>query len=304
MIINCPLCKSNKFKIIYKSTLRKKDSDLDIIRENLKNSLGDYTKHSQIVKCKNCSLIYVNPRENINNFLSEYKNVVDHEYNETEKFRKVLLNNHLKELEKLKKRGDILDIGCFTGIFLELAKNSGWIAYGIEPSTWATKIAQKKGIKIIGKTIETTKLPKSKYDVITLFDVIEHLSDPNSSLQQLYYALKDDGIIVIGTPNIESFISKILGSTHNPHLIRMHLVLFGKKTIQKILENNEFKIINFSTYGRIIPLYYFFKVLSISFPFTKYVYTTIMKNKILSNFSINLNLHDEFLIIAKKANFS
>ena len=81
----------------------------------------------------------------------------------------------------------------------------------------------------------------------------------------------------------------------------MHL-FFGKNSIKNLLEKNRFGIINFSSYGRIIPLYYLFNVLSVSFPFLRIVSTLIMKNKILSGSSINLNLHDEMLVIAKKAN--
>lgn len=300
MLINCPFCNSKKYKIVYKSTLRKSDSNRDVIRENLKNTLGDYTKHGQIVSCLNCNLYYVNPKEDLK-FFKEYENVIDPDYLETEKFRKLLSSNHLNIIEKFKKEGKILDVGCFAGFFLELAKEKKWDTFGIEPSKWAKKIAEKKGVRIIGKTLENSKLPDGEFDVITLWDVIEHLPNPNQALKKIYSILKNNGIIAIGTPNIESVTARILRS-RNHHLIRMHVVLYGKKSIKKLLKKNGFEIIRFASYGRTYPLIYILNRLAVSFPFLKTVNTLISKNKTLANISINMNLHDEMLIIAKKSN--
>jgi 2-polyprenyl-3-methyl-5-hydroxy-6-metoxy-1,4-benzoquinol methylase len=298
-IINCPLCNGGKYKILYSSTLTAKDHNFEELKNNLKNTMDNYKKHGRIVRCLKCNLVYVNPTENLKNFLNAYKQVVDPEYLATEKYRKILMYKHLNIIKMFKRRGTLLDIGCFTGSFPEIVQKEGFLPYGIEPSRWAVRIAKARKIKIIGENLEDTLLPFEKFDVISLWDVIEHLPNPNKIIKKLKKTLKEDGILAIGTPNIESLIAKIFKGKH-PYLIRMHIVLFGPKTIKRLLENNGFSIIYLGSYGRTYPLYYYLDRLSISFSFLKKVSQWIREYKTISNFPVTINLRDEMLIIAKK----
>ena len=296
--IPCPVCTSNEYKILYKSTLKKKDFSQEVIIKDFKNSLSDFTKHGQIVKCKKCDLVYVNPVENISSYLSGYRDVVDDEYLCMENFRKLLSLKHLKKLERYKKGKELLDVGCFAGFFLELARAHKWNTFGIEPSSWASSFAKKRGTKVLGKTIEKTPLPNNYFDVITLWDVIEHLSNPKRDIAKLSKSLKRGGIIAIGTPDVESLMFKILRG-HHPYFIRMHLVLFSQKTLKKLLEQNGFKIIDIYTYGRPYPLCYYLERLETKFSIFKYL-RFLKKNKFINEIPITLNLGDEFTILAKK----
>jgi 2-polyprenyl-3-methyl-5-hydroxy-6-metoxy-1,4-benzoquinol methylase len=253
--VSCPLCGKNEYKVLFPSTLTTQDFDLKLVTSGLKNTLDDYRKHSRIVKCRSCGLVYTNPMEDFPYLLQGYEGVVDREYLETEKFRKILSKQHLENIEEFTTKGKILDIGCFTGYFLELAKERGWDTYGIEPSHWAGKIAQKRNIKIIAEDIESSLLSKNFFDVITMWDVIEHLPNPIKTLQKCHKYLKKDGILAVGTPNIESFIAKVLRS-NNPHLVRMHLILYSPKTLTKILEQTGFKSVRTYSYGRTFPVSY------------------------------------------------
>ena len=188
---------------------------------------------------------------------------------------------------------------CFVGFFLELAKERGWKTAGIEPSRWAKKIAEKKGIKIIGNNIEKTKIPANTFDVITLWDVIEHLSDPQKVVKIIHKSLKKDGIVAIGTPNIDSIFAKLLKENY-PYLIRMHIVLFSPRTLRKLLEENGFSVIKTSTYGRLYPLRYVVeRIQSNNFLF-KFIKKIILSNKLLSNSIFHIDLKHEFVMIAKK----
>lgn len=297
--VQCPLCGKQKYSVLHKSTLTKEDYDLNKLAENLKNTLNNQRKYGQIVKCLNCNLVYTNPQEDLKDLMEGYEKVVDNEYLQTEKFRKILSKKHLDVILKFKTSGTMLDVGCFSGFFLELAKNAGWEGYGLEPSKWAKKISQKKGIKILGGDIEKTKLKENFFDVITLWDVIEHISNPKVALKKIHTILKKDGIVAIGTPDIESLVAKILGSK-NPYIIRMHLIYFSPKTLRRILEEEGFKVIYQGTYGRTFPLSYILKL----FKF-KHSFFDSMKNKLslipfLSKIPITLNLGDSVMMIAKK----
>lgn len=297
--INCPLCFSKSFKIMCKSSLKKEDYDLSVLKKHFKNSLDDYTKHAQLVRCNSCSLVYTNPMEDSKWILQIYKNIVDTEYLDTEVFRKKLSQKHLNLLKTFKKTGNILDIGCFAGFFLELAKKNGWHVYGIEPSVWAAKIAKKKGVKIIGADFQRISKKTLKFDIITLWDVIEHLPNPHSFMNFIRKFLKEDGIIALGTPNIESFAAKILKEKY-PHLIRMHVCLYSPKTIEILLKQYGFSIIHYSTYGRIYPVSYFFERIKTGFPVLNILRRLVYLHKSIAEFSLHLNFHDEFVVIAKK----
>lgn len=298
-LINCPLCGVNNFKIKYQSTLTKKDFDPKNVQSDLKNTLTNYKKHSRIVKCKSCDLVYVNPGENINKLLKGYENVIDEEYLETEKYRKILSENYLKNIKEFKNTGKMLDVGCFAGFFLEIAKKNGFDIYGIEPSIWASELAKKRKVKIISKSIEDINLPVNNFDVITFWDVIEHLHDPKTAIKKSYNSLKYDGIIALGTPDIESLVAKILGK-NNPYLLRMHLIFFSKKTLKKMLEDSGFRVIKIYSYGRVFPLKYLFDRLEVNWKIYKLFKKLINSNSKIANFTIHMNLRDSFVIIAKK----
>lgn len=298
-LIRCPLCKADTFTILFPSTLTRKDFNLQIIKQNLKNTLDDYRKHAQIVRCNECQLVYTNPMEDMKTLLKGYDNVVDEEYLEIEPYRKKLSLTHLKLVERYKNKGNLLDVGCFAGFFLELARQRGWKTSGIEPSRWARKIAEKKGITIVGTNIETAKIPPKSFDVITLWDVIEHLSDPQKVIQVIHKSLKKDGVVAIGTPNIESILAKILKENY-PYLIRMHIILFSPKTLRKLLEENGFRVITTSTYGRSYPLSYVVERIQMKNFLFRWIKKIILSNKILANSIFHIDLKHEFVMIAKK----
>ncbi len=297
--ISCPLCGKRNYKVLYTSTLTNEDFNLEVLRNHLKNTLDDYTKHGQIVRCDTCSLVYTNPMEDLSTILKGYEEVVDEEYLQTEHYRKLLLKNHLKKLRVSKKKGTLLDVGCFAGFFLEIAKEQGWKIYGIEPSQWAGKIAKKKGVTMLGHEIEKAKLKNNFFDAITLFDVIEHLGNPHKVMTVLEKTMKKNGILLMATPNIDSLFAKILGKRY-PFLIRMHLILYSPKTLKMLFEQHGFKVINTGNYIRIFPLYYILgKIQWKNKPFT-WIKSALLSYPRIANFSVHLNFGDTFYMIGKK----
>jgi 2-polyprenyl-3-methyl-5-hydroxy-6-metoxy-1,4-benzoquinol methylase len=244
-------------------------------------------------------VVYVNPKESNKILLQGYENVIDTEYLETEKFRKALANRFLRTIERYSKKGSLLDIGCFAGFFLELAKKNRWNTFGIEPSIWAASIAKKKGIKIIGKILTPRIAKKFTFNVITLFDVIEHVDNPKEIIQIAHSLLQKNGVIVIGTPNIDSTFAKIMGKNY-PYLIRMHIILFSPPILKKILEENGFKVIHIENYSRTYPLYYILTRLSTLISPLKLLLKLIPLRNPLFQIPIPIYTQDEFIMIAKK----
>ena len=119
------------------------------------------------------------------------------------------------------ERGDVLDVGCYTGDFLRQLPDS-FRKFGIEPSTDAAQKAQMNGVKILGRTSEALKSQDAEFDVITLIDVIEHLARPIDVMDILIDRLRNGGVLIVSTGNADSFIWRFLRTRYyyyyNEHL--------------------------------------------------------------------------------------
>ncbi|HHV61683.1 MAG TPA: glycosyltransferase [Firmicutes bacterium] len=102
-------------------------------------------------------------------------------------------------------RGKLLDVGCATGKFMTLALRAGWDVEGIDVSPFAVQVARKKGLKVHLGTVESLTLPPESFDVVTAFDVLEHVPDIRSFLEAIYTILKPGGKLILLSPDAGSF---------------------------------------------------------------------------------------------------
>jgi len=116
-------------------------------------------------------------------------------------------------LMQYKRGGSLLDLGCSSGSFLKFLKGGPWKLYGIEISAKSAEIAEERsGAQIfVGDVLDAPFLSES-FDVITCFDVLEHLYEPRKVLAKVREWLKPDGIFYILAPNVESAEAHIFGS--------------------------------------------------------------------------------------------
>ena len=168
----------------------------------------------------------------------------DDDYRQSEnQFRNIFLTRFLLANKFFTRPGRVLDIGCSTGIMLELFKKAGWQVWGIEPST-SSQLAIQKGIKVLHTSFERAKLPKGHFDLIILNHTLEHMEDPVEIIQKIRPILKSRGILFIDVPNFGSLYSKLMGD-HWPYLLpNEHHFHFTKKSLENILRNQKFKVIH------------------------------------------------------------
>lgn len=152
------------------------------------------------------------------------------------------LNKFLRKILKYKISGKLLDVGCAMGYFVEMAKKAGFDAYGFDASEFAVKKAKAKldGRIAVG-TIHSVKYPQKSFDVITMFDVIEHLGDPIRDLKKLSTLLKDDGILIIATGNTLSRAAQTMKRRWTFYIPPQHLFFFTKKNFADMLTQAGFK---------------------------------------------------------------
>lgn len=136
----------------------------------------------------------------------------------------------------------ILDIGCGSGDTLLLLKQLGWDVYGLELDKNAVRSAKERGLANVkaGGYEKIASFPNNYFDSIRLYHVIEHLPDPRSCLKLIYKKLKLGGEIIIGTPNIDSAVSKLFGKFWYNLDIPRHLFVFSPNTLLVIVKAENF----------------------------------------------------------------
>lgn len=283
--IPCNVCDSKEFYDLYEDTLKGQAPTVDY------NFNQDTRKTFKIVACKNCGLVFTNPMPKMGVFYTETE---DEEYLKSESQRRYTARNSVKMITKYKKSGRLLDIGCSTGFFLDAAKDYFEVE-GIELSKWAAEIASKK-FKVFQKPLNKLNI-KYKYDVITLWGVIEHFEDPKFELKEIYKHLAPGGILVIYTGNIDAWLPKLLRKKWW-WFQGMHLYYFSKKTLSKLLTKIGFSILG--SYNHTL----YFQLFSLAISLKRYsvsrVLNPILSMPVIKNLMIPVKLSGEMVLLAKK----
>jgi SAM-dependent methyltransferase len=223
----CPLCSSNSAETFIRSAAD------DALTANDLSYAYDIKKYPYVVKCLSCGLLYV-PRVP-DNIVDLYKKVQDSEYHQTSTFRQETFQGFLNAKEKYAPmKGSLLDVGCSTGLFMEVARNAGYAVQGLEPNDWARKICERKNLPVFDGELKDLDLRK-KYDCITMWDVIEHVIDPVALLAHAWEHLNKGGCILMATPDTESLLMRVLRKYHWL-FAPWHLTYFDSRTMVRLIE--------------------------------------------------------------------
>lgn len=165
-------------------------------------------------------------------------------------------NDRLRKISirtKLNK-GKLIDIGCATGVFLKIAKDKGWNPFGVEVSKYAAKFAiENYHLKVFCGELKDSKLKNNSFDVATGWDVIEHVEDPTSLVQDVKRILKPKGYFVLQTTMTDSLLFLVADIIYKltfgkiSILVRIaypvhHSNHFSRDTLKKLLQRNGFKV--------------------------------------------------------------
>jgi len=223
---NCPICKSDAINVIYAAA-------------------PDYItgEHFQIWKCNHCSVVYTVPRpENLSRFYPDkYR-----QYNFIiQKILEVLYTIRAKRWsEKETNPGVVFEVGCGNGIMLNTLRKYGWKVFGNERDINAAHFAsQKLSIPVFIGDFNALK-PTSTIDLIILFQVLEHLSNPVNTLQQLHGLLKPNGSLIIAVPNFGSWQSQFGGEKWFHLDVPRHLFHFSLPALEVCLKKSGFVVSN------------------------------------------------------------
>ncbi len=252
--VNCNLCGRDDYRVRFPATTDGEDLRADIFR----CTHSGYGHHAQIVECRHCGLVYANPRWSPEDVLEAYAAVEDKTYVEERLGREITFRRHLKQMERVIGPAGgrrLLDVGAYIGVFVEIACAGGWQAQGLEPSAWAVAEARKRGLDVLPGTLESAGFPEEAFDVITLWDVIEHLADPAAELRRARALLRPGGWLVVHTMDIEAPFARLMGSRW-PWLMDMHLYYFGRRTLSRMIAESGYQVVWQGAQGRSLRLGY------------------------------------------------
>lgn len=237
---NCPICNSENMLEIYPENIDFKKLSFTYVKTPNSN------KTFRVMRCRNCTHVFCSPLPR--NIYKSYEDVVDNEYLKYAKSLEISASLVLPTIKKYVKKGRMLDVGCATGVFLTVAKNFGYSVEGLELSRWSSEIARKKGIIVYRKRIKAlaSKFP-NRYDVITMFGVIEHFENPIEEMNGLRKLLKPGGILVVWTGDVNSLSSKVLGRMWW-YWQGQHIQYFTKRSLNYLAKMTGFGHIITKTY--------------------------------------------------------
>jgi 2-polyprenyl-3-methyl-5-hydroxy-6-metoxy-1,4-benzoquinol methylase len=320
--VNCPLCGENDTEDLFIAPV-----------QNFQKGFFSFDEW-KIVKCKHCGLIFVNPRisQEVNDNYYRFEiegdhKFIDHHFIDTAQTQTPYWTRILRLINQQKKQGKLLDIGSGNGAFLVQARLAGFDVEGQDISPYFLNYCKKTyGLKIHEGELSSLHLPSNCFDIVTLFDVIEHHRQPQDLLQEVRRILKPDGIIVISTHDIGNFFARLYGKKWRMIYPIGHLIYYTKQTLANSLKQSGFQIVRigeaniidtvwykeginsirsfFTTIFLRTIILYIYKPLSIVFPFIKKIkikYHGILLSYDLILFKAGNQIisNDEMIIIAQ-----
>lgn len=262
-----------------------------------------------IYGCKECELMFVSPQPAPDDLARIYDSGYfkrGKKYTGIENSAKPNPNkdNDLRKLSlvrKYKKEGSLLDVGCAMGGFLCAARDAGYDVSGVEISEFSAQYAKKNfGLNITTGTLISSDFSENSFDIITMWDVIEHLDELNPTLLQANRLLKPGGVIFMSTGDSGSFYARITGKFWHLLTPPQHLYYFTRKSLSKTLEQNGFNVEEITYPGKQASLgFIFFKAQEafgpIISPFRKLIH--ILK---LDTRQLYVNIYDIMTCVARK----
>ncbi|MFH1397230.1 MAG: class I SAM-dependent methyltransferase [Candidatus Omnitrophota bacterium] len=286
------------------------------------HSIVKYTLDKcDFIQCKSCKLMVIDPIPSIGDIKSVYdehyfsnpemirqdvqgiygySDYVGERINKQYAYKNICQKIQLYLKDKLNPVR-LLDFGCGLGHFLDSAYDFGYLVHGVEFNEYAINyIRNRYTYKII--SYEDFLKTDEKFDVVTLFDVIEHLQDPFETLNRLYNLINNKGLLIISTMDSHSFMSRLLGlRLEDFKRIREHIYFFSKKNLSDLLTKLGFEILEVRSQGHTFEMRHLCSRIKNSLPFVGNILAFILNIfPALGNLNIYINPHTKMIIYARK----
>lgn len=251
---------------------------------------ANYGVTADIFQCQSCGFKFC---PNLTDLTQYYEEMQDEEYENTRAHRALQLRHILHTIRHATRGTQLLDVGAGSGILVEEAIGLGYTAQGIEPSNYLSRQAAALGLPVTEGCFPQDA-PDRHFDIVTLIDVIEHVSNPGDMLRGALAHLNPDGICVIVTPDAASLAAKLMGWRWW-HYRLAHVGYFSRETLVQLTRDCGFEVLSFSKPGWYFPARYLFERVMQYIPAP----LRIRAPKLLNKVTIPLNLRDSMLLVCK-----
>lgn len=265
-----------------------------------------------LMQCQQCGFVYVSPRPAAEELYALYGETYFHndesgvvgyaDYINDEANIRRTAQRRLKHLERYISPGKLLDVGCATGFFIHEAQQRGWTVEGLDVSAFGVDYA-KTHFQLTAHhgPLTALDLPAEAYDLVTMWDVIEHVPDPRAYVQHAAGLLRSGGVISLATPDVDSLPARLAGRRWVGYkLSEEHVYYFSVKTLSKMLDEAGFEVLNVRHIGKYVPLSLFRDRLGMYFPWLAKLIQAGEKALGLSEWAVYINPFDIVQVTARK----
>ena len=194
-----------------------------------------------VMHCSDCYAVFLSPRPRIEDMSSFYEEMYDEEREKSSRQER-RAQKHVKRLAQMMRTpGHVLEVGAGDGYFLKAARDIGWNVTGLELSP--PRIAKARewfGLELIDKDLIAANLPAESFDVIAMYQLIEHVHDPAAILRCVHGLLRPGGLLMLSTPNVLSYARK--KRDVNSWMIPQHLFFFSPLSLVNVAEKTGFRV--------------------------------------------------------------
>jgi SAM-dependent methyltransferase len=233
--VACPMCSSSPCDIKYEGTTQPVVDELAAFR-----CTSNSVARPEVLVCRSCDHMFSNPSTWPNSLGDAYEALSDPDYLRVVHAKRRTFKRAADLVTRLhRKRGTLIEVGSYAGLFLEEMRKRGYDVLGIEPSTWGAQLSLERGLKVICSTLEAQaeQSDLGPFDVVVSWDVLEHVEDPWQMMQILARWTKPGGTLIISTLDRTNWFARRTGARW-PWIVPMHLHYFDQDIVIKMADDN------------------------------------------------------------------
>jgi 2-polyprenyl-3-methyl-5-hydroxy-6-metoxy-1,4-benzoquinol methylase len=266
-----------------------------------------------LIQCENCGLVFVGARPDERELYALYGETYFHndqsgevgytDYIADEANIRQTAQRRLAFVERYTRgRGRMLDVGCAMGFIMDEAHRRGWQVEGLDVSSYAVEyVRQRFGHTAYHNTVLDAPLSAASYDLITMYDVIEHVPDPKANMQRINELLKPGGIYELATPDVSSIPARLAGKRWIGYkMSEEHVYYFSVETLRRMLEETGFEVVHVRHIGKVVTLGLFLDRLGFYAPFISRPLQLLERAFGISRWSFYVNPFDIVAVTARK----
>jgi SAM-dependent methyltransferase len=267
-----------------------------------------------VVICARCDLTYVTPRLVDATLIEKVYDEgywrsgapKDRGYGDYRRDAPLYLATYRRRMKVVRRHfarpGRVLDVGCAAGYFLSVVKDAGWQVTGLEPSDAIRPQAEERLGKenVRGGLLGQIELPAASFDLVTMWDVLEHIPDVVGAAREVRRLLAPGGKFLIETQDVSSLAARVLGKRWQHYKHAEHIYHFHERTLADVLGRAGFRVLENRPWlgGKYVSLGFIAERAGKLHPLLSVALAPL---RLLENASLYVNLFDEMIVVAEPA---